>query len=286
MFKFDFNILWAAKSNFPPGHIIKTHSHNYFHLVFILGGEGEIVLDSVPYQAHINQMYIIHPNVSHKMISSEKNTLYLAELKFHCNDDFTGDVIHVIPAFMENTAPDIHRLFLSILDEIKDQKAYSGEVIALIFSQIVFSLLRDIENSNGQKYHSDKLVNINENAANMQPVRKAIEYINANYAKDLELGDLAKMVCLHRVYFCSVFKELCGMTPMRYLTSVRLENAKKMLVYSEQSISHIADQTGFNSVHYFCRQFTKHFGIPPGKFRDFYQKNLFADFEGNITNFS
>ena len=47
---------------------------------------------------------------------------------------------------------------------------------------------------------------------------------------EIKLNDLAEMAYLSPIYFCSVFKEKYGVSPIQYLQSVRLENAKQLLI--------------------------------------------------------
>ena len=282
---FDFNLLWVAKSNFPPRHLIKTHSHDYFQMILVLAGEGEITINSVVNQAQVNQLYIIHPDEKHKITSSENKPLHLSELKFRCNNTFTGETISTLTPFIENASSGLYQLFLMILEEIENQNAYFSEVINLVFTQIIYFLLR---NTRGDDYHSldfSGQVKYNEKVVNIQPVRDVIEYINNNYQKDLTLNELAKIACFSRVYFCALFKETCGISPMHYLLRKRLENSQRLL-YTEQSISVIASQVGFSSVHYFSKIFKEKFGISPSKFRERNQKNVIVDFAGNITDYS
>jgi len=61
-------------------------------------------------------------------------------------------------------------------------------------------------------------------------------------------------------------KEL-GITFSSYLTKVRIEKAKQMLISEDYSVSTIAEMVGYDQSGYFSKVFKKHVGITPGKFR-------------------
>ncbi len=72
---------------------------------------------------------------------------------------------------------------------------------------------------------------------------------------------------LQRSRFYTLFKRETGFSPNDYLIQVRMKKATMLLQESNRSISSIADELGYASLHYFTRQFTAYFGISPGRYR-------------------
>lgn len=104
-------------------------------------------------------------------------------------------------------------------------------------------------------------------------VRAKIEsaklYLEENYADpDFRVEFLAKQLDVSEVYFRRLFKEQYGISPVQYLTSVRLKNAKELMKYPFLSLEECALQSGFSSVQYFCRVFKKETNVTPAKFRN------------------
>ncbi len=91
--------------------------------------------------------------------------------------------------------------------------------------------------------------------------------INERYAEDLSLRALAGEVHLNPTYFHRIFRAACGMTPLAYLTEVRVSHAKFLLRNTDRSVTEIAGQCGFSSYNYFCTVFRKATGLSPGAFR-------------------
>ncbi|KUO70253.1 MAG: AraC family transcriptional regulator [Desulfosporosinus sp. BRH_c37] len=98
-------------------------------------------------------------------------------------------------------------------------------------------------------------------------VRKAMDYIELNYANNISLNLVATHVHLSPAYLSRIFNEKTGVGFTEYLTQVRLKKAKQQLRMSTKTIDEIAIATGFNSSSYFSAIFKKHEGITPSEYR-------------------
>lgn len=98
-------------------------------------------------------------------------------------------------------------------------------------------------------------------------IRKAMDYIESNYAKNLSLNLVATHVHLSPAYLSRIFNEKTGIGFTEYLTQIRLKKAKQQLRLSTETIDQIAIATGFNSSSYFSAIFKKHEGVTPSEYR-------------------
>jgi len=98
-------------------------------------------------------------------------------------------------------------------------------------------------------------------------ISPAINYIDANYDKPVTLADIARASHLSISRLAHVFKEQMGITLIDYLTGVRIERAKQLLLATEQSCTEICFQVGYNNQSYFTRTFKKLVGMTPKQFR-------------------
>ncbi|WP_019038411.1 AraC family transcriptional regulator [Psychroflexus tropicus] len=94
-----------------------------------------------------------------------------------------------------------------------------------------------------------------------------LKYIREHYRNDISVDDLADIACMSSSHFYKTFKNTLGETPMEYLNSERLKQAKKMIRTSTSKLSEIAYACGFNSSSYFNTQFKKQEGMTPSQFR-------------------
>ena len=97
-------------------------------------------------------------------------------------------------------------------------------------------------------------------------------YIRAHYMKPLTSTLLSEELHFHYNYLTRCMKRVYGLTPMEYLTDCRLEHARLLLLRTEQPISIVAEQVGFETVPYFSRRFAERFGFSPLKFRQRYSR--------------
>lgn len=98
--------------------------------------------------------------------------------------------------------------------------------------------------------------------------RTVLDYIHANYSKNITEKALANTVNLSTNYMHKIFLSDTNITPINYLNSYRINCAKKMLCETRLSITQISEAVGFSGGDYFCRVFRKYCnGISPSEFR-------------------
>lgn len=99
-------------------------------------------------------------------------------------------------------------------------------------------------------------------------ITRAREFITANQTEDISLGDVAKAVNTSTFYFCKMFKKATGLNFTDYLSRVRIEKAKNLLLNPNLRISEIAYEVGFQSLTHFNRVFRKLVGQSPTQYRE------------------
>lgn len=104
-------------------------------------------------------------------------------------------------------------------------------------------------------------------------IEKAVDFMKLHYMESVTTPALASQCFLGTSQFIKRFKESYSMTPREYLTNIRIDHAKKLLLDSRLSISAIAHEVGFEDPSYFTRIFKKMTGQAPNSFR----KSFLAD---------
>ena len=99
------------------------------------------------------------------------------------------------------------------------------------------------------------------------PIEVCMMYMRHNFSRDITIQQLADLIHVSRSHLNRLFAQRIGMTPMQYLTDIRLDAAKSLLTTTRQSVSDIAAQVGFNSPKYFCYAFHRGTGLSPRDFR-------------------
>ena len=98
-------------------------------------------------------------------------------------------------------------------------------------------------------------------------IARAKEYIQEHQTENLRLGHVAKAVNTSTFYFCKMFKKVTGINFTDYLSRVRIEKSKNLLLNPNLRVSEIAFEVGFQSLTHFNRVFKKILGQSPTEYR-------------------
>ena len=128
--------------------------------------------------------------------------------------------------------------------------------------------------------HSNTVVNPGDKLAGMriiplviekEKMEEAISYIRENYAKDLNMAMVSNHICMNYSLFSAAFKEHTGVNFVNYLKEIRIAEAKRLLIQTEDKITEIAKQVGFENDKHFMKSFKTACGVSPSEFRKDYK---------------
>lgn len=100
-----------------------------------------------------------------------------------------------------------------------------------------------------------------------RPIVSITRYLQEHLAQDISLGLLAEEFHLSPQYISQLFKSEIGVNYLSYLTNIRMERAKKLLLSTGLSIGEIGSQLGFGDYRVFTKVFKKSEGVTPSQFR-------------------
>ena len=109
---------------------------------------------------------------------------------------------------------------------------------------------------------------VREQNAEMPIITRAKQFITAHQTEELSLDQVAKSVNTSKFYFCKMFKKATGINFTDYLSRVRTERAKNLLLNPNLRVSEIAYEVGFQSLTHFNRVFKRILGRSPTDYRD------------------
>jgi len=115
----------------------------------------------------------------------------------------------------------------------------------------------------GRLLSSSKEAGVGNQSAGSHRLKKAQEYIAANYKGEVRLNDLAKLVGMSPSSFSRFFKLRTGRSISDYIIGIRLDVASRELVTTHTPIAEICYSSGFNNVSNFNRIFKKNKGYTP-----------------------
>lgn len=98
-------------------------------------------------------------------------------------------------------------------------------------------------------------------------MRRVVDFVEANLHRDIHLNELASVAALSSFHFARSFKQMTGVTPVRYIWRRRVERAKVLLRNREVPLAVIALDCGFSSQSHFTTVFKRETGYTPAQYR-------------------
>ena len=124
----------------------------------------------------------------------------------------------------------------------------------------LYNMLTFIEEQQIVSYQSQR---------SLATIRPAIAHLEANCSDpNLSSADLAAISGISEVYFRKIFTSLYGISPARYIRTVRIEKAKNLLLDESVSVSEAAELSGFVNLYHFSRTFRNIVGLSPTEYKN------------------
>jgi AraC family transcriptional regulator len=98
-------------------------------------------------------------------------------------------------------------------------------------------------------------------------IERAVVAIYERYSEPIHLEELARTAMLSKFHFLRVFRCVTGVTPGRFLSAVRLQEAKRLLLTTSFNVAYISAQVGYSGTGTFTRRFTESVGLSPTQYR-------------------
>ncbi|MEL0631558.1 AraC family transcriptional regulator [Pseudoalteromonas carrageenovora] len=221
---------------------IKRHQHNYHQLVLPLHGEIHITLnDEFKTTVSTGSCIVIEQNVVHAFTADEAARFIVADL-----DRLPDNLINLFCPKIS-----IDNRLLSYLQFIEQQMLVASDdrLTHSTFDLFYVLLCEQVNHSNIDKR-----------------IDTVITTVKQNLAYPYTLKELADIACLSVTQFKTVFKKSTTMSALQYLTMLRMQHARALLIHSDLPIALVGERIGYNDASAFSRRFNLYFGQPPKAF--------------------
>ena len=231
-----------------------THWHEFYEIELILSGHGSYIIDGVHRDIEKNMLFLMTPANFHRVETDSTKVITLMFMGETCDRNMLFKLFGNFDADSVLLCEDDALYLASLMRELnknQDDSEYSFHLLNSILGKIC------------------RLNNKNKHCR-LSKVQESMLYIQNNFRNDISLDDIASAACLTPTYMSSLFIKECGQSFKEYLTTIRLDYSKKMLRFSDMSVTDICFESGFNDYANFERCFKKRVGESP---RD-YRKNM------------
>ncbi len=219
-----------------------------YELIFFFSGDGYTYYNGAKIRDCKNSIRYLPKGVQASEYRVEREEFgECIDIYFDTDDEMPS----VALGFLD--MPELKNLFLKIYNLwVSKKSGYYAQCMA-VFYEIIALIKRQ----------SDSYLP----SIQQKRLDKAHDYMLANFAKsDFDYDALCAETGLSYSYFKELFITRYGMPPVKYLTHLRLEYAKELLITGRYSVSEIAETCGFDNVYYFSSVFKKHIGVSPKKY--------------------
>lgn len=117
---------------------------------------------------------------------------------------------------------------------------------------------------------------------NRKKIKQAIDYIQENYDKDLNMAVVSNHISMNYSLFSYLFKEYTGSNFVNYLKGIRMEEAKKLLAETDLRINEISAKVGYENEKHFMKIFKASCGVSPSEFRKNAQMDERTESKGSV----
>ena len=246
-----------------------NHFHDYYVIGFIESGERCLSCKNRKYTVEPGDLLLFNPRDNHTCEQIDGRTLDYRCINVHPETmskaafEITGKdyLPYFSPAviFHSELASLLRELHMIIMEEEKDFR--KEEIFFFLLEQLIEEFSEEgIEQSGPEENRETKII---------------CNYLEKNYMKNKTLDELSGLTGLSKYYLLRSFTKQKGISPYRYLETIRIDRAKKLL---EQGVLPIeaALQTGFTDQSHFSNFFKKFIGLTPKQYM-----NIFIDPSGD-----
>ena len=236
------------------------HSHDFCEILYVAGGAGEAILEGKKFRLAPGDLVVVNPGTLHEERSDAKAPLRLIFLAIR---DFavpglpagclSQEKYRVLSCGEYRYKMDIY--LRELVQETSSQIEFYQEISQGLVSALLVLVMRLIR------------INPEDEAALSQECQKIKEYLDQNFTSPITLDSLSETVYIIKHYLSHLFKEQTGVSPIKYLTSKRMEKACELLSETELPVSEVSKAVGYENPLYFSQVFKRIYGISPVKYR-------------------
>lgn len=246
-----------------------NHFHDYYVIGFIEDGKRHLVCNQEEYVLNSGDIIIFNPGDPHACEQVDGRTLdyrclniepavmrrYAAEMTGH--DAMPRFTTHVL--FQNELVETLQELHDLILAERQD---FCKEELLLVLLEQLISEHSDTERTNAEQEQ-------------IAEITRVCAYIESHYMDSIALNELSDLVSLSKYHLLRLFTRQKGISPYRYLETIRINHAKRLL---EQGLfpMEVAARTGFSDQSHFTNFFKKLIGLTPRQYRRIFNHEQLA----------
>jgi AraC-like DNA-binding protein len=238
-----------------PGFYFKGEMHSFWELTYVDKESMNTNVDGVTYSLKKGDVIFYGPGQYHSQMAEHDVAVSFVTVTF--------DMDIQNPEIIQNKVFQISREQANLLDKVLYEREhslfFSEDLIFCYLKELIITMIRaDRLNISEVSLDSQLRLNIENHVADA-----AGEFILNNICSRIAVADIAAAVNVSSSYLSVMFKKRKGMTLIEFVNHHKLERSRQMIKDGKHNFTEISELLGFNSVHYFSRQFKNKYGLTP-----------------------
>lgn len=257
------------------------HSHRGYEIYVCLQGEGRLLVGDRVYTLQPGMLVIMRPHVLHWARVSGTKPIHRFVLSI--DENYIHSWVNTMPAiadclhslFIQSESASLHwqlsvskvssiqHTLVQLAREIADKPPYYESAMIHLLGELFVLLARE------------QITTQNEYESNTGPLHLAeriLQYFADHYAEPIEVSRLNVQFNVSRSHMYVHFKQWTGHSVNRYLTLLRIDHAKRLLMDTPLSVTEVASAVGFNDLSHFYHTFKTETRMTPNEHRKRHRK--------------
>lgn len=243
-----------------------NHFHSTYEIYYLISGKREFFIKDRTILVNEGDIIIVSPNILHRTTNTAMPQHERLIVNIH--EDYmavNGSYMDVLQPLLEkeymivnvtrHDRPSVDALAHQIIREVQEQKPGFEMYAQTLTLQLLILCCRHVREISSETPMFPSPMH--------ERISAVVSYMNNHYMEELSLHLLAEKFYVSPYYLSRFFKEATGFTFVEYVNSVRIKEAKKMLLQSPMKVNLIAKKVGFGSVTHFGRVFKQVTGHTP-----------------------
>ena len=248
-------------------------SHSFCELIYVDKGRLSVSAENYTGDLSVNQLIIHRPDEVHSLSTSDSIAPNVIIIGFECQCDallpfsrapvtlspeHTKALARIMAEGMSIYEPPYDIPNTVYMKKRKDFPFGADQMMKIGLESFLITLVRDFSENKktAEPAHDTSLGNI-------QAIH---QYVTENYNTKITLDNLCFLFGTNKTTLCKSFRQEYGTTILNYINSLKIREAKALLRQKKMNTTQIAESLGYESIHYFCRQFKKSTGLSPTEY--------------------
>lgn len=241
-------------------HTVRRNGRKDFLLLYVCDGICEFVLNGVKSTAKKGDVILYYPGEAQDYLFKAEPLNHNIWVHFGgkgCYELLDMLAIGDKRIFKPTHTARIEHTFIGICESFLNKDAESS----VICSGLLISLL-------GMLSEYTKEGRFGSFGKYRRIINDEVMSFRFNPSREFKVAESAANCGMSITHFSRIFKGVTGEPPLKYITGLKIEKAKEMLIFTDESIGNIAAAVGYPEQNYFTRLFKRFTGMTPGKFRN------------------